>query len=43
VRTKTVSKNAEIALTGRERITDRAEYLSSEDGAMRLLPSSLPL
>jgi hypothetical protein len=29
--------------TGRERITNRVEYLSSQDGAMRLLPSSLPL
>jgi len=29
--------------TGRERITNRVEYLCSQDGAMRLLPSSLPL
>jgi hypothetical protein len=29
--------------TGRERFTNSVEYLSSQDGAMRLLPSSLPL
>ena len=29
--------------TGRERFTNRVEYLSSQDGAIRLLPSSLPL
>jgi hypothetical protein len=34
---------AEVPLTGRERFTNRVEYLSSPDGAMRLLPSSLPL
>ena len=33
---------SEIPLTGKERITNRVEYLSSQDGAMRLLPSSLP-
>jgi hypothetical protein len=27
---------AEVPLTGRERITNRVEYLSSYDGAMRL-------
>ena len=37
------SGEAEVTLTGRERFTNCVECLSSEDGAMRLLPSSLRL